>query len=137
MDNAIIVQEIIHTMARKKGKGWMMAMKLDLENAYDRLEWNFIRYTLKLLRIPNNLISLIMSCISSSAISILFNRGASEAFHPSRGICKEIPYHLTSLSFVWRYWGLSLKINAKRSFGIPSNLPKVSRPFHTYFSQMT
>ena len=38
MDNAIIVQEIIHTMARKKGKGWVMAIKLDLENAYDRLE---------------------------------------------------------------------------------------------------
>ena len=72
MDNVIIVQEIIHTMARKKGKGCVMAIKLDLENAYDRLEWSFIRYTLKLFKISNNLISLIMSCISSSAISILF-----------------------------------------------------------------
>ena len=86
MDNAIIVQEIIHTMARKKGKGWVMAIKLDLENAYDRLEWSFIRYTLKLFKISNNLISLSMSCISSSGISILFKNGASEAFHPSRGI---------------------------------------------------
>ncbi|KAL0001243.1 hypothetical protein SO802_015024 [Lithocarpus litseifolius] len=86
MDNAIIVQEIIHTMARKKGNGRVMVIKLDLEKAYDRLEWSFIRDTLKLFRIPNNLISLIMSCISSSAISILFNWGALEAYQPSRGI---------------------------------------------------
>ena len=86
LDNAIIVQEIIHTMAKKKGRGGVMAIKLDLEKAYDLLEWSFIRDTLKLFRLPSKLISLILSCISSSAISILFTGGTLEAFHPSRGI---------------------------------------------------
>ena len=68
-----------------------MAIKLDLEKAYDRLEWSFIRDTLKLFRVPTKLVSLIMSCISSSSISILFNGDALEPFNPSHGICQEDP----------------------------------------------
>ena len=45
-----------------------------------------IRDTLTLFKIPNQLITLIMSCVSSSSISILFNGGALEPFLPSRGI---------------------------------------------------
>ena len=41
VDNAIIVQELVHTISKKRGVGGAMAIKLDLEKAYDRLEWNF------------------------------------------------------------------------------------------------
>ena len=73
LDNAIIVQELIHTMSKKKGRTGVMAIKLDLEKAYDRLEWSFIRDTLNLFNFPDHLISLIMSCVSTTFISILFN----------------------------------------------------------------
>ena len=53
VDNAIIVQQIIHSMSRKRGRSGSMAIKIDLEKAYDRLEWSFIRDTLTLLKIPN------------------------------------------------------------------------------------
>ena len=86
VDNAIIVQESIHLMSKKKGRIGVMAIKLDLEKSYDCLEWSFIRDTLKLFRFPSHLISLIMSCVSITSISILFNGGALEAFQPSRGI---------------------------------------------------
>ncbi|XP_075647222.1 uncharacterized protein LOC142618104 [Castanea sativa] len=42
MDNMIIVQELIHSMKQKKGKQGYMAIKVDLEKAYDRMEWHFI-----------------------------------------------------------------------------------------------
>ena len=42
IDNTIIAQEVIHTI-RKKGRVGYMAFKIDLEKAYDKLEWNFIR----------------------------------------------------------------------------------------------
>ena len=42
-DNAILVQELIHTVSRKKGKVGYMAIKIDLEKAYDKLEWSFSR----------------------------------------------------------------------------------------------
>ena len=86
VDNAIIVQEIIHSMSKKKGRSGCMTIKIDLEKVYDRLEWSFIRDTLSLFRFPSHLIKLIMSCVSSLSISILFNEGALDPFLLSRGI---------------------------------------------------
>jgi len=48
----IIVQEMIHTMSSKKGNQGYMAIKIDLEKAYDRLEWHFIRDVLTLYNLP-------------------------------------------------------------------------------------
>ena len=38
IDNIIIAQEIIHSLGKKKGRTRYMALKLDLEKAYDKLE---------------------------------------------------------------------------------------------------
>ena len=86
LDNMIITQELIHTMSLKKGKTGFMAIKIDLEKAYDRLEWHFIKDVLELYRLPPSLIKLIMSCVSSSSISILINGGKLEPFHLLRGM---------------------------------------------------
>ena len=43
-DNIIIYQEVLHSMRKSKvGKG-IMLIKIDLEKAYDRLSWPFIRH---------------------------------------------------------------------------------------------
>lgn len=63
-----------------------MAIKIDLEKAYDRLGWDFIRNALKLFKFPEHLSSIILSCISSSSVSVLYNGGSLDPFHPSRGI---------------------------------------------------
>ena len=85
-DNIIIMQEILHSMRRKSGsKGWM-AIKIDLEKAYDRLKWTFIRDTLSKVKLPSNLVEVIMSCITSSSLSIFWNGEPTDYFKPSRGI---------------------------------------------------
>ena len=86
VDNAIIVQEIIHSMEKTKGRGGYMALKIDLEKTYDKLEWSFIRDTLLRFNLPKNLVELIMSCVSSVSTSILFNGRALDTFKPTRGI---------------------------------------------------
>lgn len=86
LDNAIIAQEIIHSISRKRGNAGYMVIKIDLEKAYDRLEWSFVREVLCLTNFPPNMIQLIMSCVSSASASIMFNGGALEPFLPSRAI---------------------------------------------------
>ncbi|KAH1092185.1 hypothetical protein J1N35_019442 [Gossypium stocksii] len=45
-DNIIIVQEIIHSMHIKKGRKSWMTIKVDIENTYNQLRWDFIKDTL-------------------------------------------------------------------------------------------
>ncbi|XP_072059052.1 uncharacterized protein [Arachis hypogaea] len=85
-DNIIITQEVIHSMRNKKGrKGWM-AIKIDLEKAYDILKWNFIEDTLSDIGLPSQFISTIYSCISSARMRVLWNGEALDEFSPSRSI---------------------------------------------------
>ena len=63
VDNAIVVQELIHSIGNKNGKVGYMAIKVDLEKAYDKLEWSFIRDVLVNANLPHNLVTLIMSCV--------------------------------------------------------------------------
>ena len=86
IDNAIIVQEVIHTISKKKGRMGYMALKIDLEKAYDKLQWSFIRDMLIRANLPADLIDVIMSCISTVSTSILFNGEAMDPLYPSRGI---------------------------------------------------
>ena len=41
-DNIIIIQEVIRTLIFRRGQTGYVALKLDLEKAYDRLEWHYI-----------------------------------------------------------------------------------------------
>ena len=86
IDNGIIVQEIIHTLSKKRGKMGYMAIKIDLEKAYDKLEWSFIRDMLIRFNFPSDIIDIIMSCVSIVSTSILFNGEALDPIYPSRGI---------------------------------------------------
>lgn len=86
IDNAIIVQELIHTISKKNGKVGYMAIKINLEKAYDKLEWCFIRRMLIRINLPTNLVELILSYVSLVTTSILFNGSPKDSIFPSRGI---------------------------------------------------
>ncbi|KAA3481008.1 reverse transcriptase [Gossypium australe] len=47
IDNVIIAQEVLHSMRIKKNVQWM-AVKIDLEKAYNRMCWDFVKASLKI-----------------------------------------------------------------------------------------
>lgn len=72
-DNVLLAQELFYALDRKKGKIGYMAVKLDLEKAYDGLEWSFIHIVLQAFHFPLKLLRIIMGCVTSPSTSILVN----------------------------------------------------------------
>lgn len=90
-DNTIIVQDIITKFRKMKGKEGNVIMKIDLEKAFDKIEWSFIRNTLPYFNFRSNLINLIMFCICTSSVAILVNGTWTDFFSPTKGIRQEDP----------------------------------------------
>ena len=86
LDNVLVAQEFFYALDKKKGKEGYMAIKVDLEKPYDRMEWCFIRKVLHAYHFPQSLIRVIMSYVTSTKVSILCNGGKLEAFNPLRGL---------------------------------------------------
>ncbi|PKI70142.1 hypothetical protein CRG98_009474 [Punica granatum] len=82
----------MRSLRRKKG---FMAIKVDLEKAYDSFTWDFIDDTLRVDGVPDVLRIAIMGCITTPTLQILSNGEASETFSMGRGIrqgCPLSPY---------------------------------------------
>jgi len=84
--NIIVAQEMVHSMSRVKGNKMFMSIKIDLEKAYDRLNWNFVEKCLEDCNFPPKLIQVIHHCISSPSYKILWNGEKTDSFVPTRGI---------------------------------------------------
>ena len=65
-DNILVAQEVIHTMRIKKGSVGFMALKIDMEKAYDHINWKVMLDTLQEIGLPKNLVKVIWWCISST-----------------------------------------------------------------------
>ena len=87
IDNVLVAYETLHTMhARKKGKKWTLALKLDVSKAYDRVEWQFLQGIMEKMGFPTLWIERVMSCVTTPTFSILVNGKPYGMIHPSRGI---------------------------------------------------
>lgn len=89
-------------MQFKKGRKGLMAIKVDLEKAYDRLDWNFVHDMLNEISIPSNLKNVIMQYITSSTMQILWNGEPTNSFTPGRGVRQGGPLSPYISSFALR-----------------------------------
>lgn len=63
-----------------------MAIKTDLEKAYDRLNWSFIHDSLSETGMHGNMIEVIMSAIKATSLAINRNGAPTEFFTPTREV---------------------------------------------------
>jgi hypothetical protein len=77
---------MLHSFRRRKVKGGFVAMKIDLQKAYDRVNWSFFRAVLKSFGFQEKFSNWIMQCVTTVSFSVLTNGGKSKSFQPTRGI---------------------------------------------------
>lgn len=109
VDNFILVQEAIHSSLLRKEQG--MAIKLDLANAFDRVNHSFLLNVMSKFGFGENFIKWIRACISEPWIAPLVNGRATDFFKALRGLRQGCP--LSPLLFVIQASVLSFLLNKK------------------------
>jgi hypothetical protein len=86
-----MAHELLHTLKSKKGLGGLIAVKIDMKKAFDRIEWSFILAILEKLGFHTTWINWIQICVTSPSFSILINGSSFGLFTPARRLCQGDP----------------------------------------------
>ncbi|GJR21636.1 protein LAZ1 [Tanacetum coccineum] len=84
-DNILITQELMHNYHRNRGPP-RCAFKVDIQKAYDTVDWSFLGYILKCFGFHHTMIRWIMACVTSASYSISINGNIHGYFKGKRGL---------------------------------------------------
>ncbi|KAH1064537.1 hypothetical protein J1N35_029524 [Gossypium stocksii] len=79
-DNVIIAQEVIHSMMSSSKRKWM-TIKIDLEKAYDRVRWDFIKASLQAAGVDTMVVDSISSLFGFQKVQNLGHYLGDPLFH--------------------------------------------------------
>ena len=75
VENQIVVQEMLHSFKTRKVKSGLATIKIDLQKAYDRVNWNFLQAVLKNFGFDEKFVKWILECVSTVSFELLINGG--------------------------------------------------------------
>ncbi|GJS59063.1 RNA-directed DNA polymerase, eukaryota, reverse transcriptase zinc-binding domain protein [Tanacetum coccineum] len=84
-DNILISQELLREY-NWKNRAKRVSFKIDIQKAYDTINWGFLEKTLSLFGFPIQMIHWIMTCVRSAAFSINVNGEKHGYFKGGRGL---------------------------------------------------
>lgn len=89
-DNILVTQELLRGYNKKNGVK-RCALKIDLQKAYDRVNWTFLESIQHKFGFHHKIIKLIMTCMTTYAFSICVNGSSYGYFKGARGLRKGDP----------------------------------------------
>lgn len=91
-------------------------LKLDFQNAFDSISWNYLEVTMKRMNFGDFWISWIHECLFTARISIQLNGSPSEEFSIERGVRQGDP--LSPFLFNIAVEGLNCLLDKAASLGL-------------------
>lgn len=86
-DNLLVAHEVFHALKRKDRSGKdSVAVKLDMNKAYDWVEWGFLKQALLAYGFATEWISLIMKLVSTVSYRYKVNGFTTNKIVPQRGL---------------------------------------------------
>ncbi|XP_039070178.1 uncharacterized protein LOC120217004 [Hibiscus syriacus] len=131
VDNTLLAQEIVKGYGRKIISP-RCALKIDLQKAFDSINWDFIQAILKGLDLPPLVIEWIVSCYTDARYSISLNGSLVGYFKGAKGITQGDP--LSPTLFVMVMNVLSNILNTAAIKGIFAFHPKCKKIELTHLS---
>jgi hypothetical protein len=89
-------QECLHSIKAKNLP--TILLKLDLKQAFDCINWNFLKLILLKCGFGAAFTNWMMGCITTATLAVLINGEASKSFHSERGLRQGCP--LSPLLFI-------------------------------------
>ncbi|KAA3477623.1 reverse transcriptase [Gossypium australe] len=118
--NVLIAYEILHTFRKKRtGKNGYMAVKLDMSKAYDRVEWGFLKEVMLKMGFQEEVVRLILKCISTVSFAVSINGKRGRVFQASRGLRQGDP--LSPFLFLLCSEGLPALMRLAKKEGVRSS----------------
>lgn len=84
-DNILLTQELLRGYNWKNGAR-RIALKIDIQKAYDTVNWDFLESILHMFKFPSQMIQWIMVCVKGATFTINVNNERHGYFKAGRGV---------------------------------------------------